>query len=508
MQEGDMRIIIAEFLQETNSFSPVTCGLDSFKKNRLALGTDIYEAVLGKRTELNGFIDTLQAADAEIIPAVSANTVSSGPVEKAAFDYVLKTIKKAHALHGPADGILLALHGAMLTPEEEDATGSFLAAIRELVGKRTVIACTFDFHANVTRKMVQQADILVGYNTYPHVDLYETGCKAAALLLKTVKGEINPTTGLCRLPMILPAEACMTSCFPTKAIMDMVGDVGRKKGVVSASVFIMQPWLNVSDVGCSTVVITNGDSELAKKCANVIADKMWELKEKFSVDIMPLDVAFQLAAQKKTEKPVVFADSADSPSAGATGDSNAVLRYMLENKIDMPVLMNIVDSETAFKAKEIGQGNTGSFEIGGKLDTNHFQPVAASAEIMFVGEWQFSFKGPMYTGKRCPMGQTAILKIENSVVVVMENPVDNSDPEVYRSLGLDLNSFNVVVVKSANGFRSPYAGLFEDAYIIDTPGASNANLKNLSFDRITPPVYPFHQTDHIHPVASVICRNA
>ena len=170
--------------------------------------------------------------------------------------------------------------------------------------------------------------------------------------------------------------------------------------------------------------------------------------------------------------------------------------------------MNLVDGETAAMAKQTGVGNTGQFEIGGKLHKCSFRPVTATARVLFTGEWECCFKGPMYTGKCCPMGQTAVLEIHNSVVVVMENPVDNCDPEIYRSLSLNLNDFQIVAVKSANGFRAPYEGLFAEAYIIDTPGASSANLKALPFDKITPPVYPFHPVESVSPEVITVDRSA
>jgi microcystin degradation protein MlrC len=495
-----MRIIIAEFLQETNTFSPVTCGMEMFEKNTLVTGENIYKNIEGRLIELTGFLDALNKYSVDIIPSISANSISGGRVESDVFDYVFSKVIEDFKANTPIDGIVLAMHGAMVSTEYEDATGEFLRKLRQKVGERVIIGCTLDFHANITVKMIESADIIVGYHSYPHMDLYDVGYKAADLVVKTINKEIRPVMVFSKAPMILPAEACMTELNPAKKIMIKVYEMESRKEILSVSAFIMQPWLNVNDVGCSFIVIADNNEEIAEKFAKEAVRLMWSLKKDFKVDLLPLKKAFQKAYKNKMGKPVIFADSADSPSAGSPGDGNAILREILESKISLKVLLNVVDYETALIAEKIGVGNEGDFKIGAKIYRRNAKPVELKGTVVFTGDWEYRFKGPMYTGKICVMGKTAVIKALSSYIVVMENPVDNCDPELYRSLGFKLEEFDIVVVKSANGFRSPYEGLFEEAIIVDLPGASSANIKSLPFDRIKQPVFPFSYLKKFKPV--------
>ena len=482
-----MKILIAEFLQETNTFSPITCGIEMFKANQYIEGSDIFSDIADKKTELNGFIDVLHDNEAQVIPSVFASSISGGPVEMSVYDMVAARIIADIEKYKP-DGILLAMHGAMVLTEDEDATGRLLSEVRKAVGEDTVIGVTLDLHANITKRMIENADIMIGYHTYPHIDLYETGKKAAKLVVMTLNGQINPVMSASKVPAILPAEACMTDKYPARNIMDSLRKTEEK--VLSASVFLMQPWLDLKDIGCTCVVITDKDPNKAEELAAELADKIWEMRHEFKVDLVLLESAFLIAAEKKTHRPVIFADSADSPSAGSPGDSSAIIKYIVDNDIDMKVLINVVDAKTAKKARQTGVGNESTFRVGAKLGTKFYEPIEIKAQVLFCAENEFRFKGPMYTGKRFDMGLTAVLKVKNTHIVVMENSVDNCDPELYRSLGFSLDDFDIVVVKSANGFRSPYKGLFEQAVIVDTPGASSANLKSLPFENQEKAVYP------------------
>ena len=482
-----MKILIAEFLQETNTFSPITCGIEMFKANQYIEGSDIFSDIAGKQTELNGFIDVLNDNEAQIIPSIFASSISGGPVEMSVYETVTSRIIADIERYKP-EGILLAMHGAMVLTDDDDATGRLLSDVRKTAGKDTVIGVTLDLHANITKRMIENAEIMIGYHTYPHVDLYETGKKTAKLVIMTLNGQVNPVMSASKVPAILPAEACMTDNYPARYIMNSMRETEEK--TLSASVFLMQPWLDLKDIGCTCVVITDNDPNKADELAAELADKIWELRHEFKVDLVLLESAFLIAAEKKTQHPVIFADSADSPSAGSPGDSSAIIKYIVENDIDMKVLVNVVDAETAKQARQIGVGNEGKFRVGAKLGTKFYSPVDITAQVLYCAEHEFRFKGPMYTGKRFDIGMTAVLKVKNTYIVVMENSADNCDPELYRSLGFSLDDFDIVVVKSANGFRSPYKGLFEQAVIVDTPGASSANLKSLPFENQERAVYP------------------
>ncbi|WP_135557585.1 M81 family metallopeptidase [Paenibacillus cymbidii] len=495
-----MKVLIAQFQQETNSFSPVASGIAMFRQAVLLEGDAVLTTLEGTATEMAGFIDALREADAAIVPSVAAHAVSSGPLEPDAFEQIAARIERDALAHGPLDGILVCCHGAMLVAPDRDATGLLLARLRKSAGDGVVIAATLDLHANVTALMTESADILVGYRTYPHVDLYETGRKAADLLLRTLRGDIRPVGALVKVPMLVSGENGSTSAGPMQQLMERVREAEACEGALSVSVFQMQPWLDVGDAGCAVLAVTNGERELAESLARSLADFFWRIREQFSVQLTPLAEAvdFALSAERAGNGPVVFADSADGTGSGSPGDGTAIIRELLCRETNARAYVSVVDPETVERAIAIGVGNSGAFDIGGKIDRRFQTPVRATARVKLIGDGSFTFKGPQFTGVEHRMGRTAVLQIRRTFIVAMERPAFNWDPELYRSVGLEPRDADIVVVKSPTAFRVNYEPMASAIYWVDTPGASSANLLRMPFARLPQPMYPFQPAFEPH----------
>lgn len=491
-----MRFLLAQFQQESNSFSPVSGTMEMFKNNCLITGEEILSYFEGTQTEMGGFIKALREINAEIIPSVAASSVSCGPVKDDVCEFVFSKIIEDIGKEGGIDCLLLCLHGAMLLESQWDGTGWFLERLRSIIGKDTLIACSLDFHANLTEKMLQNSDILIGYKTYPHIDLVETGYKTAQLAIRTIRGEVKPVMKMSKLPMILKSEASQTDQYPMNAIIKHANEIEEREDIISASVFQVQPWLNVKDTGCSCLVISDGSASKAQSYSAELARHFWEMRHEFRFEPVPVHYAIQKAVENKKSSPVIFADSADGTGSGSPGDSTAILSELLAGNIMLKTYLSVVDPEAVKCAIDTGVGNTGRFLIGGKIDKVHSKPIWVTGKVKTLSDGNFVLKGPQSTGKTCDMGRTAVIKVNEIYIVLMENSVNNWDPSLYRSLGLEPMDARIVVVKSPAAFRAAYADISQEAYIVDTPGVSSANFHRLPFDKITRPMYPFDDFDY------------
>jgi microcystin degradation protein MlrC len=487
-----MKVLIGQFKQESNSFSPIQCNIEMFKKMILLhgkAGIKNYKATSNKIDEIEAFLKVLKKNKVEVIPSIFACSVSSGPVNEEAYQEIESTIIDDIKVNWPLDGILLCLHGATILTSDNDGVGRLLKRIRKEVGDKVIIAGTLDFHANITVKMVSSADILIGYHTYPHIDQYEVGYQAATLLVDAIKGKINPVIAMSKLPMIHQAEACKTDQYPFKKIMDKVRKLESKKGILSASVFQMQPWMDLENAGASVIVIADGSKQTAGKFAELLAKEYWDIRKELVFQLTPLEVAVRRAIEIE-KGPVVISDSADAPSAGAPGDSPFVLSYLLTNNIDINALLTIVDADAVQKAIDLGVGKEGVFSLGGKIGKK-YKFVQISGTVQYIGNGEFSLNRSSGSKIKQNMGKVAVIKIGNISVVVMENSTPISSPSLFRSVGLEPKDAKLVMVKSPLQFRDEFEDIAKEIYVVDTPGPSSSNIKSMPFKNLIRPIYPF-----------------
>ena len=254
-------------MQESHSFTPIACSWEQFHAGHIHKGEEILTRLTGNKVEVAGAIDLATRQETSIVPLLACNAVSSGYIRSDVFGDLLGELLERLESHLPVDGVFLALHGAMVAEDEEDATGAVLAQARALVGDDIPIVASLDLHANVTNKMIAVSDGLIGYQTCPHVDLFETGAASMQLLLDIIHGKVKPTIAHCQLPMIAPAEKSVTLDGPFREVMQYALEFESRPDVLSVSVFYVQPWLDLRDVGCSVVVITNSDQQLAAEIA-------------------------------------------------------------------------------------------------------------------------------------------------------------------------------------------------------------------------------------------------
>jgi microcystin degradation protein MlrC len=480
-------VAIASILQESNNFSPVRTHYDDFSP---VFGDAVLERHHGKLTEMGGFIDTLSAAGVPIEPicaawAITANRLVRRDLERLTHEF----LARLRAID-PPQALLFAMHGAQTAESADDTEGYLLRLTREALGPDIPIVVTLDLHANVTRAIVEHASAIVGYQTYPHIDMFETGVRGAKLALRILSGEVQPAMAMQKLPLIVPAENMQTTSGPMHLLIER-GKALEKAGETEiVSIFGVQPWLDIPEMGCSVVVVTNGDQRAAERHASDLASDFWRSRREFDVELTPVDKAIRQALAVDGG-PVVFAESSDSTGSGSPGDSTGVLRPLLEAGLQEPAAIFLVDPEAVGKAAEAGAGATVTMRIGGKFDRKNSRPVKVTGHVRMISDGRWTAWGKGYnTGIETCMGRSVVLEVGQVRILIAERSAMTVDPELFRSHGIEPLRMKIVVVKSPNGFRAEYEPIAKKIFLVDTPGVSSANLSTLPFRRVSRPIYP------------------
>jgi len=490
-----MRIAIGSLFQESQSFSPVPGSWDHFGSRELLRGQALIDQRVGTKTELGGVIDVAREHGAELVPLLSAmSTASAGPLRQDVFETLRDELVDRLRQAEPLDGLLLVLHGGLVAEGCDDASGEVIRACRAVFGAARPLIATLDLHANTTELMAAQATALVGYHTFPHIDMYETGRRGMALMLATLAGQARPAMAIRRLPMILPGENGRTTDGPYAEVMQMVEELAGQPGMLDVSAFSVQPWLDVADVGCSVVVITDGDAARAAREAERLAEEFWRRRAAFDVKLVPAAEAIARALADD-RRPYVLSDSADAPSSGAPGDSPVLLKALLAAQPTKPCLTNVVDAPAVAEMVRAGVGQTVTLRLGGLLAPEFYSPVEVTGTVKLISDGEFTHKGQGFQGVTFYRGCTAVLRCGEVFIVVMERPVFQWEAELYRSVGLEPRDAQIVVVKSPAAFRASYGPFAAEILIVAAAGVCSPLLRSYPFQRVRRPLYPLDEFD-------------
>lgn len=489
-----MRFFIAMFSHETNTFSRLPSGRAQFEARDLRYGGEILEVYRGTGTCLGGMIGVAEACGVTLVPSVAAAASPAGRVTKEIYQHVTERLLGDLRGAGPVDGVLLDLHGAMVPEGLEDGEGDLLAAVRRAVGPAMPVAVTLDFHANVTPAMMQNATLLHGYKTYPHVDMAERGREAAERLLDVVQGRRRPTAALRHPPLLPPIASQLTARGPMRRLYDMAESMEQRPGVISVSVFAGFPLADIEEAGLSVYVATDGDARLAEECAETLAAAAWEHRREFLHEALPVPAAVARALELSREgRPVVLADIADNTGGGAAGDTTEVLRELLRVGARGVTVACLWDPEAVRACAAAGAGATVSIAVGGKVDPVHGAPLAVTGRVRTLSDGRFIHKGPMFRGLEGRLGATAVLDVDDVKIILISLRWQTLDPEMIRVVGIDPLGERILVVKSSIHYRAAFEPIVHAIVEVDAPGLSSSNLGRFAFTRVRRPIYPLDE---------------
>lgn len=484
-----MRVMIGEFKHETNVFCSVPSTEADFRARSLKYGNDILTHFEGVRVELGGIIDGCRARDMEMLPVVAANASPGGIVSQEFFDHVLEKFLSEIERVKDIDGIVLSLHGAMVTEKYQDGDGEFLKALREKVGPEVFIVTTLDLHANITPMMLEAADAFFPYNSYPHVDYYERGFEAVNCMADLLSGDLNPVMEVCWIPALVPALTTLLE--PMSSINEKAFNWEGKESVVNVAAVHGFPWADTEYSTLSILAITNDDEDLA----HAIVDDMEKtlrtrMNEFISSSISVADAVQQ--AMDAEKGPVVLAEESDNPGGGAPCDGTFLLSELIGRKASDVAVALIVDPETVERAIDAGVGSTGLFSIGGKVENPDIngEPLEVSATVRTISDGVYINKGPMAYGVVNDLGRTAVLEIEGIEVIVSEKRVQPWDPEIFRRHGIEPSEKKIIAVKSAGHYRAAFSEFASEMINVKTPGLLSSDFSSFNFKHISKDIFP------------------
>ena len=484
-----MRVFLAMFSHETNTFSNIPTDRKQFEAHGLRYGGEILETYRGTGTCLGGMIEAAERHGMTLVPSIAAAASPAGRVTTEIYEHVKGRLLSDLRAAGRLDGVLLDLHGAMVPETCEDGEGDILRAVREVVGPGVPIAVTLDLHGNITSDVVGHANLLHGYKTYPHVDMAERGLEAGRRLFEMASGRLRPTAALRQPRMLPPLGSQRTAVGPMRRLYDRAGEMERDPRVIAISVFAGFPMADIHDAGLSIVVVTDGDQALADQLAGELEALAWEHRHEFVHQGLPVReaVARALAIDGR---PVVLADMADNTGGGAAGDGTEVLRELLRVGVRSAVVACLWDPEAAAACARAGVGATVSLQVGGKVDDRHGAPLAVTGRVRTLSDGRFIHKGPMMRGLPGRLGTTAVLDVDDIKVILISYRKQTLDPEMLRFVGLDPLAEKILVVKSTIHYRAAFEGLAKEIIEVDAPGLSSSNLARFAFERIRRPIFP------------------
>lgn len=496
-----MKILVAECKQEVSTFNPHRSGYDDFAVRR---GEEILRYHRTVRNEVGGALSVFdERADVQVVPAYSAFFITSGGTlaEEAwrrVADEFLASIRAAL----PVDGVYFCMHGAMASEEELDPEGYLLAETRKILGEAIPIVVSLDLHGILTERMIEHSDAIVAYHTYPHVDFFETGERAARLLLRIAAGEVKPVTARVAIPALVRGDELITATGLFGHSMRLAQEAERGPAGLSAGLFIGNPFTDVPALQTYSFVVTDHDPALAEREAIRIAEDFWSNHEKMQVPLVSLDEMARLAAAT-TSGTLGLVDAADATSSGASGDSNAILRKLIETGYRGRVLLPIVDAPAVRQAFAAGVGATISTTIGGTLDPERFSPLPIQAKVRLLSDGRFRSES---FGEEWFSGPTAVLESENFTLVVGSRAVSLYDRSFFYAHGQDPRGFDAVVIKSPHCQHHMFADWCVRMVNVDAPGSSSANLPYLGHTRCPRPIFPLDREVGFVPRARLFQR--
>ncbi len=483
-----MRVAVASFMFEGNSLSLSTVGRADFARQGIHDGAELLAVSRGMGLGLSGGIEILEADGAEIVPVYSARCVSGGHVEDGYFQEAMGLIVEGIAGAMPLDGIYLELHGAMICATEKDPEGALLAAIRDRIGPEVPIAISLDLHAHVTPRMTAAAQIVVGYQTYPHIDAYETGAIACGLLLRAMRGEIHPVTRIRKYNAIVPVLGGATiGDAPMARVAEHARRLEAEGRALSVSYFPVQPWLDMADVGITGLAVTDADPAAAEAVAQEILDDIWTRRRAFELPAMAPEQAVRAAAAAPGR--VLIVDAPDSMGAGASGDSPALLQAILAQAPELDSALFIVDAQTAQQAFALGEGATGQFRVGAKLDDRWYRPVPLTATVERLCDGAFTYRDGPAKGRRTTLGPTAVLRTGGLRLVVGNHAFYENQDEHYRACGVDIAACKIASFKNLMNYRK-LLGPGVSHIALHGPGGAPLRLQDVAWQNRVRPFWP------------------
>jgi microcystin degradation protein MlrC len=484
-----MRIAVAGFMHESNTFNSLRTDRAAFASQSLVFGSELIKEWRDAHHEMGGFLEAAEIEGFEADPILMAWATPSGPVADEVFEEISARLV-ADVRQAQPDGLLLALHGAMVAESCADADGEIVARLRQALGPSFPIVLSLDLHGNLSQRLVEQANASVSYRTYPHVDQRECGRRAASLLLRILRKHIRPAQALAKPPLIVNILAQETSRPPIRFLFEELQELEKQPGILAASLLPGFAYADVPQMGPSILVVTDGDGELARREADRLATRLWDARKALNVCPPPPTTAVALAL-RADRLPVVLVDCGDNVGGGSAGDGTVLLSELLRQGGTAGVVCLYAPDEVR-QCAAAGVGGEVHLTVGGKVDRMHGDPLSVIGRVRLLHDGTYMESEPRHGGRRTNhMGPTALVELTgNNLLVLTSQRHPPFSLGQLTCLGIRPEAQRILVVKAAVAYKAAYGPIAGTIIEADTPGLTAVNPTRFSYQRIRRPIYP------------------
>ena len=484
-----MRIALGGFQHETNTFAPSKATFEDFSRDGgwpgLRRGGDILDTMVARNLPIAGFIAQMKGSRHQLVPTAWASCEPSAHVTQDAFERIATMIVDGIRDAQP-DAVYLDLHGAMVTEHLDDGEGELLARVRRVVGPQTPIVASLDLHANMTRQMLECADTLVAYRTYPHVDMADTGARVAYLLAQRSDGMPRPAVAVRRVPFLIPLSSQSTDLEPARAIYAALAAL-ESHDVPTLS---FTPGFPAADFPeCGPAVFAYGRSAgSADAAADALARLVDACEAQFDLQVLEPEAAVREAMRLAlgASRPVVIADTQDNPGAGGNSDTTGMLRALLACGARRAALGLMVDPAAALAAHAAGVGRSITLGLGGKSGVPGDAPLHATFRVEALSDGRVLCNGPFSRGATMVLGPSACLSIDGVRVVVCTHKTQLADQALFRFVGIEPTEQAILVNKSSVHFRADFTPIAHQILVAAAPGPMIADPSQFAWTRLAP----------------------
>lgn len=486
------RVGVIALLQESNTFLTGATTLDHFRQDVLLTGETVREHFRHAPHEVGGFFEGLAASGIDAVPIFAARAYPFGTVTRETADALLTQLLDALRSAGPLDGVLVAPHGATVSAPYPDFDGHWLTLVRQHVGPNCPIIGTLDPHVNLSPAMVAATDALFAYRTNPHVDQKPRGLEAAALMVRTLRGEVTPVQAACYPPMAINIERQCTSEAPLHEFGQRLDQVRSQTHVLGVSLMLGFPYADVAEMGSAMLVVTDQNRELAQRLADELASELWDLREPLAGSFLSVAEAVEQAAL--LPGPVCLLDMGDNVGGGSPADATWVAIELHQRRIG-PAFVVLYDPEAVQQAEAAGVGQRLVLSVGGKSGDLHGPPLETEFLVQQIADGVYTESEARHGGfSQFDQGRTAIVQAESGLTVMITSR--RALPFSLRqitSYGLDPTDFQILVAKGVNAPLAAYKPVCPSIVRVNTPGVTTADMTQLQFEYRRRPMFPFER---------------
>ena len=490
-----MRVVMAMMKHETNTFSPVPTDWARFQQWSAYAGDAVIAAYEKTNMTLGAYIKLARAAGAEIVAPIAAEAMPSGPVTMDAYDRMAEPILEA--VSKGCDAIMLDLHGAMVSEREQDGEGALLERIRA-IAPQTPICVTLDLHANLTERIVANCDCLIGYKTYPHVDMFEVATRVGEILFAKLRGEVDPVMAWRSANVLSQTLRQGHDDEPFTSLIAMARAAEADGEVLAATVFGGFALADIHDAGASAICIADGDRAAAQAVADRLVGRIWAERDEHLYRHEPLEQAVA-RAKALEDGPVLLLDHADNVGSGGTQDVMMVLAEVMRQGLEDVAVGGIWDPQAVQAMQAAGVGATVTLHLGGKTDMPSIgergEPLTVTGTVKLLSDGEWIVRGPMYHGLKVSMGPSAVLDTGKVEIVIVSNHHEPWDLGVFTSVGIDPRYKKYVLLKSRIHYRAGFAPIAKHTITCDGIGVTTSDNNILDYKNVRRPIFPLDRVN-------------